>query len=194
MTDLAIDEGRVPHRSERREYTSEDAIRDASWSVRPISLDDLVESADLQTRVDRKYFVPAMTFRALITELGSFKALEIDGRRTFDYESVYFDTADVLTYRAHLQRRRRRFKARTRTYVDSGLCMFEVKTVGARGVTVKDRVQHPVAGRTVLNDEAQAFLAGILRNAYDQPVPPGAGQPLPAHHVRLAGPGCPADL
>ena len=56
--------------------------------------------------------------------------LQIDRRRSFDYESVYFDTPDLSTYRAHVQRRRLRFKARTRTYTDSGLCMFEVKLTG----------------------------------------------------------------
>src|SRR5581483_9083581 len=158
-------------------YGSEDAIRDTAAMVRPIGLDDLVESAELLTRLDRKYFVPAATFRALIAELGSFRVLEIDGQRTFDYESVYFDTPNLLTYRAHLQRRRRRFKARTRTYVDSGLCMFEVKTVGQRGATVKDRINHPVADRAVLTAQAHEFLGQILAGAYDQPAPPGL-QPM----------------
>ncbi|MGI8814434.1 MAG: polyphosphate polymerase domain-containing protein, partial [Pseudonocardia sp.] len=157
---------------------SEDAIRDSAWMLRSIGLDALVEAADLQTRVDRKYFVPAEEFRLLMGELNaSFRVLEIDGQRTFDYESVYFDTPDLLTYRAHLQRRRRRFKARTRTYVDSGLCMFEVKTVGSRGATVKDRIKHPVTDRAVLTDQATEFLGQVLRNAYDQPVPTGL-QPM----------------
>src|SRR5207244_5693047 len=112
-----------------RGYSSEDAIRDSAWRPRPISLDDLVESADLQVRMDRKYFVPAATFRLLIGELGpEFKVLEIDGQRTFDYESVYFDTPELLTYRAHLKGRRRRFKVRTRTYLNSGLCMLADNT------------------------------------------------------------------
>jgi hypothetical protein len=132
-----------------------------------------VESAELLTRVDRKYFVPAKTFRALIAELGSCRVLEIDGQRTFDYESVYFDTPGLLTYRAHLQRRRRRFKARTRTYLDSGLCMFEVKTVGARGATVKDRIKHSLTDRAVLTDPARDFLGQTLYSAYGQPTPPG---------------------
>jgi hypothetical protein len=120
-------------------HSAEDAIRAAASVVRPIGLAELNESAQLLTRVDRKYFVPADTFRLLIDELGStFRVLQIDGQRSFDYESVYFDTPDLLTYRAHLQRRRRRFKARTRTYIDSGLCMFEVKTVDHRGNTVKE--------------------------------------------------------
>jgi hypothetical protein len=33
--------------------------------------------------------------------------------------------------------------AGTRTYTDSGLCMFEVKLTGVRGETVKQRVPHP---------------------------------------------------
>ena len=52
-----------------------------------------MELAELQTRVDRKYFVPADVFRRLIAELADeLQVLEIDGRRTFGYESVYFDT------------------------------------------------------------------------------------------------------
>jgi hypothetical protein len=163
---------------EARAYSSERAIQDTARMLRPISLDDLVESAELLTRVDRKYFVPAEKFRLLIGELSTtFRVLEIDGQRTFDYESVYFDTPDLLTYRAHLQRRRRRFKARTRTYIDSGLCMFEVKTVGHRGNTVKDRIKHPVNDRAVLTDEAHTFLAHTLHRAYGQPVPVGL-QPM----------------
>ncbi len=114
-----------------------------------------MELAELQTRVDRKYFVPADVFRRMIAELaGEMRVLDIDGKRTFGYESVYFDTPDLSTYRAHVQRRRLRFKARTRTYLDSGLCMFEVKLTGARGETVKERVPHPEQYRAELTEDA----------------------------------------
>ena len=67
--------------------------------------------------MDRKYFVPADVFGRMIAELaGELRVLDIEGKRTFGYESVYFDTPDLSTYRAHVQRRRLRFKARTRTY------------------------------------------------------------------------------
>jgi VTC domain len=134
----------------------------------------LNELAELQTRVDRKYFVPADVFRQLIAKLADqLRVLDIDALRSFDYESVYFDTPELSTYRAHLQRRRLRFKARTRTYLDSGLTMFEVKLTGARGETVKRRVPHPIEHRTELTDEALAHLAGTLCAAYHQDVPPG---------------------
>ena len=46
-------------------------------------------------------------------------------------------------------RRRRRWKVRTRVYADSGECWLEVKTRGARGITVKERLPHggPIATR-----------------------------------------------
>jgi len=114
------------------------AVLAATAGLPPIDLESVAAQAELQNRVDRAYLVPLKDFPALVTGLGpDLRVVESVGRRSFGYESVYFDTPDLLTYRAHLQRRRRRFKARTRTYLDSGLCMFEVKTVGPRGATVK---------------------------------------------------------
>ena len=157
---------------------AERAVGDAAATVDPITLDELMALAELQTRVDRKYFVPAAAFRRLVAELaGDVRVLEIGGRRTFGYESVYFDTPELTTYRAHLQRRRQRFKARTRTYTDSGLCMFEVKLCGARGETVKERVPHPSERRAELTDEAAAHLADVLARAYRQG-PPGDLAPV----------------
>jgi VTC domain len=152
---------------------AERAVAAAAAMVDPIGLDELMELAELQTRVDRKYFVPAEVFRRMIAELrGELRVLDIDGLRTFGYESVYFDTPDLTTYRAHVQRRRLRFKARTRTYTDSGLCMFEVKLTGARGETVKERVPHPEEFRAELTDSARAHLQVTLGQAFHRPVPP----------------------
>jgi hypothetical protein len=153
---------------------AEQAVAAAAGMVDPIGLAELMELAELQTRVDRKYFVPAEVFRRMIAELaGELRVLEIDGRRTFGYESVYFDTPQLSTYRAHLQRRRQRFKARTRTYTDSGLCMFEVKLTGARGETVKERVPHPADYSAELTDEALDHLRTALCQAYHQDLPSG---------------------
>ncbi|MGH2389516.1 MAG: VTC domain-containing protein [Chloroflexota bacterium] len=97
----------------------------------PISLEEANGRAALQTRVDCKYILPWPRFEAFATQLRVTHAvLAIDGRRVFGYDTLYFDTASLLTYRAHLQGRRKRFKARSRLYVDSGLCLFEVKLKG----------------------------------------------------------------
>ena len=153
---------------------AEQAVASAAALIDPIGLDELMELAELQTRVDRKYFVPADVFRTMIAELaGELRVLDIDGKRTFGYESVYFDTPDLATYRAHVQRRRLRFKARTRTYTDSGLCMFEVKLTGARGETVKERIKHPEQYRAELTEDALAHLKTTLCKAYHQDLPEG---------------------
>ena len=164
---------------------AEQAIAAAAATVEPIGLKELNALAELQTRVDRKYFVPAADFRTLIARLGDeIQVLEIDGRRTFGYESVYFDTPDLSTYRAHVQRRRNRFKARTRTYTDTGLCMFEVKLTGARGETVKERITHPIDERNVLTPGALEHLGTALRQAYGQDLPRGMGAMLDTTYRR----------
>ena len=142
--------------------------------VEPIGLAELIALAELQTRVDRKYFVPAEVFQRLISELGGeLRVLDMEGRRSFGYESVYFDTPQLSTYRAHVQRRRQRFKARTRTYTDTGQTMFEVKLAGPRGETVKQRLPYPAEHRADLTDEALAHLGNALCQAYHQDLPAG---------------------
>ena len=152
---------------------AERAVAVSAAMVAPIGLDELMALAELQTRVDRKYFVPAAIFHRMIDQLATrMRVLEIDGQRTFGYESIYFDTPDLEGYRAHVQRRRQRFKARTRTYTDSGQCMFEVKLKGARGETVKQRVPHPIEYSGVLSGAALAHLRTALFEAYRWTRPP----------------------
>ena len=90
------------------------------------------------------------------------RILEIDGERDFAYESVYFDTPDLTSYLGAAHRRRRRFKIRTRTYVDSALCWVEVKTRGPRGSTVKTRLPYDPDDRDTLTDEGRRFADDVL--------------------------------
>lgn len=101
-----------------------------------VSLDQVLGAAPLLTRIDHKYVVPLDGLDQIIEQL-NLPVLDIDGRRAFRYESVYFDTPDWVTYLAALHRRRRRLKVRTRTYVDSGVCMLELKSKGYPDQTVK---------------------------------------------------------
>jgi len=84
-----------------------------------------------------------------------------------------------------VQRRRQRFKARTRTYLDTGLCMFEVKLTGARGETVKERVKHPAELRNVLTPDALKHLHTTLRQAYGYGLPPGMRAVLTTTYRRV---------
>lgn len=122
----------------------------------PIGLDELVDEAELMTRVDRKYVVERTELAGILDDLdAATRVLEIDGARDFSYESVYFDTPDLLSFHMAAQPRRRRFKLRTRSYLDTGAAYLEIKTRGARGTTVKERTEYALELRARLTDDAR---------------------------------------
>ncbi len=128
-----------------------------------VGLDELNTVAALQHRCDRKYILTIDDARDLVLALRSrARVLEIDGVRSFRYESVYFDTPGLDLYLAAARSRPRRHKIRTRTYLDSGDCALEVKTRDARGRTVKHRRPHRADRRRTVTDHERAFLAGIV--------------------------------
>ncbi len=133
-----------------------------------MSLAEVLDDAKLQTRVDRKYIVPLELMEELFVLL-NMDVLEIDARRQFNYESVYFDTAEWASFRSAAYSRRDRFKLRTRTYLDSGLCMLELKLKSGRDETVKDRIGYEVADAHRVNERALAFLSErlLLANGAD---------------------------
>lgn len=137
-----------------------------------IDLDELSEIAALQTRVDTKYLISPEQLVAVLDQIGShLRVLDIEGQRSFGYESVYFDTTALRTFRDHRQGRRLRFKVRTRLYQNSGDCMLEVKVKNARGKTVKRRVAYPAEERFTLNAEGRKFVAEVLHAEYGASVP-----------------------
>ena len=125
----------------------------------PITLPELDATAALMTRVDCKYFVPGTVLAEMIAELDGCRVLEIDGLRRFDYRTVYFDSPRFDFYRHHVQGRRRRYKVRTRTYTDSGLCLLEVKSKGHRDCTVKERISHDPDRPDMLTTRGAAFVS-----------------------------------
>ncbi|MGH3661588.1 MAG: polyphosphate polymerase domain-containing protein [Micromonosporaceae bacterium] len=148
------------------------SLAQAVAALPPVALDELNAAAALLGRTDRKYFVPRHLVGPLVAALDGVRALRIDGRRSFGYDSVYFDTPDLSTYRAHLQRRRLRYKVRTRSYLDSGDCLLEVKLKGSRGATVKQRLRYEFADRDQLTAHGLGFVHRTLRDAYGLAAPP----------------------
>ena len=138
-----------------------------------VPLADVVTDAALMTRVDRKYLLVRGRHDGLLGALvedvlgpQEARVLEIDGRRTFRYESTYLDTPDDAGFRGAARRRRRRFKVRVRHYVDTGERHLEVKTRGVRGTTVKDRAPlDPSVEGDALLPEARAYVAARLAEA-----------------------------
>jgi hypothetical protein len=133
----------------------------AAERLAPIGLAELDACAALRDRVDVKYVVGLDLLAVLVDRLAAtHRVLEIEGRRTFSYATAYYDAPDLRCYRDHLQGRRRRFKCRTRRYVETDTRAFEVKLKGARGETVKRRAM--LDGPVDLRDPA---LLGFLRDA-----------------------------
>lgn len=157
--------------------TALDSVAPVVGALRPIGLAELVDRAELLTRLDRKYMLPLTDLPFVVGGLedggpsrsgevqpGGVQVLEVDGERQFAYRSVYFDTPDMDGYLAAARRRRRRFKLRIRTYLASGQHFLEVKTRGPRGTTVKQRVPYDgEPGR--LDPEARAYADDVLRAA-----------------------------
>ena len=130
------------------------------------TLAELNSSAGLLTRVDRKYLVPLTCAQNLVDGLAPHAwVLAIDERRRFSYTSTYFDTPGLEAFMLAARKRRRRFKVRTRTYLDSGLCFLEVKTCGARGSTVKRRMGYHADDASRLTGPGRAFVAACLAGA-----------------------------
>ncbi|BBC34813.1 Molecular chaperone [Streptomyces graminofaciens] len=142
--------------------TAVDVVGPVVGTLRPISLDELVERAELLTRLDRKYMLPVTDLPFVVGGLDEdVQVLETAGQRQFGYRSVYFDTPGMDGYLGAARRRRRRFKLRIRTYMDSGQHFFEVKTRGPRGTTVKQRIPYEgELGR--LGHEARAYADEML--------------------------------
>ncbi len=125
----------------------------------PVALDVLTQRASLQRRVDHKYLVTWKQLGRLISALADdHEALEIGGRRSFAYESVYFDTPDLRSFGDHVAGRVPRFKVRSRLYVDEGSCSFEIKVKLADDETVKEALDLDPADHGRITPAVLLFL------------------------------------
>jgi hypothetical protein len=143
--------------------------------MKTITLDELNAVASLQTRVDRKYALSAADAHGILSSLPqATRVLEIDGVRALQYESMYFDTPDLASFRMAAHARRRRFKLRTRAYVESEVAFLELKTRGARSTTVKDRLPYDIQNFAELTDDGITYAAGALTEMHIDPEDLGA--------------------
>ena len=133
-------------------------LEDALARFDGVSLAELEERAALLKRVDNKYSVVWECFLELLDRLrAGHDVLDMDGERMFSYRTTYFDTPELRCYTDHVEDRHPRFKARTRLYVDSDSCVFEVK--------LKRQIDYPVSDADRFTDSAQHCLAEALRDA-----------------------------
>ncbi len=137
----------------------------------PVGLDELNAHAAALHRMDRKYLVSRADAATVLEQLiGSHRILRIGERLTTSYRSTYFDTDDLAACRHHLQRRRRRWKVRSRLYLEDQRCQLEVKTTSARGMTMKTISPTASTAYGRLDDGGAAFVDATLREQRLGPV------------------------
>lgn len=128
-----------------------------------ITLEELNAIAALQTRVDRKYALRSDDALGILNQLPpGTRVLEIEGNQAPRYASMYFDTPELTSFRMAAHARRRRFKLRTRAYLESDVAFLELKTRGARSTTVKERLEYDIRHRDELTDDGIAYAEGVL--------------------------------
>jgi hypothetical protein len=108
---------------------------------RPISLNEM-DSVKLMNRVDTKFLFSLSQLAPVLENMKEkYRLLEISGKRTGDYETLYLDTSEYSLYLDHHNGRMNRYKVRYRSYVDCGLNFFEIKFKNNKGRTIKERVK-----------------------------------------------------
>lgn len=104
-----------------------DEIQQCIQTFDSVTLKQL-DSVELQNRIDTKY---VLTRHQLVQLLEGIKenqfVLEIDHCRIFNYQTIYFDTPDFQFYRDHHNGCVNRVKVRSREYIESKLCFYEIK-------------------------------------------------------------------
>ena len=133
-------------------------------ALAPIGLGDLNRRAALLTRVDRKYVLGLDEARRVLALVDpASRLLSIDGLDVSAYSTTYYDTPGLDAFSMTARPRRRRFKVRTRRYVDSGQAFLEVKTRGPRGTTIKERQRiAPHEAGAPLTDAHRGWVADRL--------------------------------
>lgn len=115
----------------------------------PISL-EAMDNVKLLNRSDTKYLLNREKLDRVLEHLcPHFRILEIAGKRTNDYKSLYFDTEQFKLYYDHHRGKMNRTKIRYRQYLDSGLCYLEIKLKNNKGKTEKERIKRKDALETV---------------------------------------------
>lgn len=100
-----------------------------------------MDSVALMNRTDTKFMLERSTVRSILQEISSqFRILEVNGIRLNRYETLYYDTEDLMFFRLHMNGKLNRYKIRNRKYLESDLSFLEVKFKSNKGRTIKQRV------------------------------------------------------
>lgn len=137
-------------------------------------LEDLNKAA-LMNRVDSKFIIPRDKLATTLEKITDhYSVLEIDEKRVFRYQNIYYDTNDLDFYHSHHNGKLNRYKVRYRSYVDSGSAYLEVKFKNNKKRTQKTRIKVDAPPSQVI-ETSHDFLyeCGLSDSQYLRPVQNG---------------------
>ncbi len=124
-----------------RQLAASDRWQEALGHFATVGLAEVADTAS-SDRTDTKFVLGAPELLDALEGLGRhYRSLDIDGTRFTAYRTMYFDTESFALYRRHHAGGGNRYKVRTRTYMNTGLCFIEIKRKTGRGGTQKLRQQ-----------------------------------------------------
>lgn len=123
---------------------------------------ELLQSRSLQKRTDTKFVLGSDSLLAILSALpGAYSIAEARGRRITQYETLYFDTADLRCFHDHRRGRTPRHKIRIRHYPDRELSFLEVKRGGQGTQKFRQRRAFGDARWTAADGEFVREVAGL---------------------------------
>ncbi len=107
-----------------------------------ISLQEMDDDVKLMNRIDTKYVLKRKLLKDIFSSIASYYfVLTINGKRSFPYISLYYDTDKDYMYLAHHNGKMNRYKIRFRKYIDSNNTFLEVKKKVKGVQTLKKRIE-----------------------------------------------------
>lgn len=124
---------------------------------------DLTEmkSIKLMNRVDTKFIASKDELLHLLElSKNDYRVQIVNNYPIGDYDTIYYDTANLDMYLLHHNRHLQRQKIRTRAYVESQLAFLEIKNKTNKGRTDKTRIKIPLENLQDFsnNPVAQQFI------------------------------------
>jgi hypothetical protein len=130
-----------------------------TWTTSKINLLELDSLWNNSKRFDHKFLVSRDDFLSFANNTScGFSLLTVDDQNQFTYQTEYFDTDDLELYFDHARRRKRRYKIRIRTYIETSRTRLEVKAHLGNSQTQKFVMEDV----TSLDGKALSFISQVL--------------------------------
>jgi hypothetical protein len=134
-------------------------LRKYIYSLPSVDLQQLDE-VSLLNRIDSKYLLNKNSLDLILPFISkNYKVLEIGNNRIFTYENNYFDTQNLQFYHDHHNGYLNRIKVRSRKYLETGSCFFEIKKKEKVSRTNKIRV----FTNEIVSELGEKYLASIQK-------------------------------